>query len=282
MTVELPGLFALRIEIDHLRDLGLHAEGELVGLNAGLESRIVRVGAGGEAIESIHQPESQALLLPGEIPLRLGVVEGILQVHFQPDGIVGRTEIMTVLLVEVTRPHADELGKIVIQRAEPVGDPCTDRRSGRIESMFAGMELNLGPVIVVGRPHRANYRDIIDTAADVREPVAHLDTALPILPESGLERIDDVSLLPVGVIDHDDPDILQPLGILDMRIGRLGDRLSPELREERLRIKALHVAHATSPEEPDHLLCLRGKLGMPVQGKAIPPGPDRFTLQQAA
>ena len=45
--------------------------------------------------------------------------------------------------------------------------------------MAAGVELQLGAVVVVGRPHRADDGEVVDALADVRPPVADLDAALP-------------------------------------------------------------------------------------------------------
>ena len=57
-------------------------------------------------------------------------------------------------------------------------NPRADRRKLPFEHVPAGVELQLGPVVVVGRPHRADHGEVVDARADVRPPVADLDARL--------------------------------------------------------------------------------------------------------
>ncbi len=52
--------------------------------------------------------------------------------------------------------------------------------------------------------HRADDGDVVDAAADVRQPVADLDPTLAVLLETDLERIKLGARLAVGVVHHDD------------------------------------------------------------------------------
>ena len=68
--------------------------------------------------------------------------------------------------------------------------PRADRGKEAVEPIAAGVELKLGAVVVVVRPHRADDREVVDAAADVRPPVADFDAALAALAEADLQRID--------------------------------------------------------------------------------------------
>ena len=57
-------------------------------------------------------------------------------------------------------------------------------------------------MIVVCCPHRSDDRNIIDARANVRKPVTHGCTALPIPFETDLQRIEFVALLAVRIVDH--------------------------------------------------------------------------------
>ena len=56
--------------------------------------------------------------------------------------------------------------------------------------MPAGVELELGAVVVVGRPHRADDGEVVDAGAHVRPPVADLEPALAALAIADLQRIE--------------------------------------------------------------------------------------------
>src|SRR6516225_933956 len=96
--------------------------------------------------------------------------------------------------------------------------PGAERRLPAIEENAAGMKLKLGRVVEIGRPERANHGQIIDAAANVWPPVAHLDPALAALAETDLQRQDfgiDLRLTGEGT------EVLVDLRRLeDARIGR--------------------------------------------------------------
>ena len=71
-------------------------------------------------------------------------------------------------------PSTHELRQVVVERAQAVMDPRADRRERPFERVPAGVELKLGPVVVVGRPHRADDGQVVGMAAQMRPPVADL------------------------------------------------------------------------------------------------------------
>ena len=142
-----------------------------------------------------------------------------------------------------------------------------------VEHVAAGVKLRLGHVVRVGCPHRTHHRDPVDLPGHVRKPIAHLDATLTMLAKSCLQREEHVPLLAVGIGSHR-PLQLQLFRILHVGIRRLRDCPAAVFGEHRLRIEALHVAHAAVHEQPDHALGPGGKV-RPTVGR----GPaDRIGL----
>jgi hypothetical protein len=197
-------------------------------------------------------------------PLRAGEVERIVWIDPQGHRVVRGAEIVAVLFVPVFAvAEGDVLRQVVVQRAEPIVDPRAEIRKVAVVLVPARMELRLSAVVAVGRPQRADDRQPIDLPGEPREPIAHFDAALPMLLEADLERVERVALVAVAV-GHDQPLDGEPLGILHVGEGRLGDRLAGVLGQHWLGIEALHVAHAAIHEEPDHALRLGSEMGPPV------------------
>src|SRR5262249_31347309 len=73
---------------------------------------------------------------------------------------------------------ADELRQVLVERAEAVMYPRADGRQRPLEGVPAGVELQLGAVVVVGGPQGTDHGNVVDAVADVRPPVADLDAAL--------------------------------------------------------------------------------------------------------
>ena len=63
-----------------------------------------------------------------------------------------------------------------------------------------------------------------------------------------------VPLLAVGVVDHHDAGQAQPLRVLHVAIGSLGDGLAGVAVEHRLGIEGFQVADAAVHEQPDDAL----------------------------
>ena len=123
------------------------------------------------------------------------------------------------------RAQDDEAGQVVVERAQAVVDPRADRRELALEHVPAGVELELGAVVVVGGPHRADDGDVVDAVADVRPPVADLDAALAALAVADLQRIER-GLGVVQPLDELADVLLEKWRVEDVRVRRFLDRLA--------------------------------------------------------
>ena len=265
-TVEIAGGFGFGVEVEDFRDGVLHAEGEFVALEPSGEETVFRVVPGGELVELMDEIEVGFLDLGGGGDFRGGEGERVGWVDAEIDGVVGRAEVVTVADVEEARADIYETGEIVAGAGEPVIDPCADGGFARVEHVAAGVELDLGAVIVVGGPHGADEGDVVGAGSDVREPVADFDAALAVAAEADLERVDGGALLTVGVVDDDDADILEFLGGLDVLVRGFGDGFAGVLGEGGFGIEAFHVAETAAHEEPDDAFCFGGVVVEPVGG----------------
>ena len=163
-------------------------------------------------------------------------------------------------------------------------DPGAQRRELAVEHVPAGVELRLRAVVVVGGVHRADHGDVVDAAADVRQPVADLDAALAVFLEADLERIELVPLLAVGIVDDRDPGQLELLGVLHVLERRLADGLAGVLGEHRLGVEGLQVADAAVHEQPDDALGLRREVRLAVGRRPFAVGayPSRWSMAARA
>src|SRR5262249_39948739 len=117
-------------------------------------------------------------------------------------------------------------------------------------NMPAGVKLELRPVIVVRRPHRAYDGNIVDAIADMRPPVAGFNAAFAVLAIADLHRKN----LRVHFVQADDylaQVFLQVRRFERFFVRRLRDGLAGVLIQFRLWIKRLHLARAADHEEPD-------------------------------
>src|SRR5262245_3944542 len=126
------------------------------------------------------------------------------------------------------------------------------------------MELHLRAMIVVGGPHRAHYRDVIDAFGNLRPPVADLYSALTAFFEAHLQGIQ----AGMNLVEPGD-DLAQVL--LDERIflkvleRRIAQTITTELIQSRFGIERLHVADAANHEQPDDTLGFRGEMRFAVR-----------------
>ena len=146
-------------------------------------------------------------------------------------------------------------------------NPRANRRERTFQGMPSRMELKLRPVVVVGRPHGTDEAEVVGHGAQVRPPVAHLQPALAKLPIAHLQRIElRMHLVQTG--DHL-AQVLLEIGRLEhVAIGRFVVGLVRVLVERRLRVEALHLAHAADEKNPDDALRLgrsAGKRGEPLR-----------------
>ena len=183
-------------EAEDVGDGGLHAEGELVRLDPGTQGGVVGVGHRRERVQPPEQLELALLLLVVDVGPGRGEGERVLRVDGQLDAVVVGAEVVgpvssaSAAAVGDGRAQDDELRQVVVERAQAVVDPRADGREIPLEHVAAGVELELGAVVVVGGPHRADDGDVVDAVAQVGPPVADLDPALAALPEADLHRVD--------------------------------------------------------------------------------------------
>src|SRR6266540_1830731 len=104
--------------------------------------------------------------------------------------------------------------------------PGTDGREAAVEQVPAGQELKLGPVVVVGRPHRAEDDELVHTGAEMWPPVTDLGAALPALLEADLKREEGRLALVDDVVSHLLAHVLEERRGQDAGIRALADGLA--------------------------------------------------------
>ena len=85
------------------------------------------------------------------------------------------------------------------------------------------MELDLGTVVIICRPHGANDGNVVDTTADIGEPVTDFYAALSVFFVADLEGIKFVSLLAIGIV-HDENDAREVVQEAFLRVFKSLDR----------------------------------------------------------
>ena len=117
----------------------------------------------------------------------------------------------------------DVLRQVLVERAQTVGNPGADRGMSPLADVPAGVELELGAVVVVGSPERADHGEVVGTRADVLPPVADLQPALAVFPEAGVQAHQDLAAAVRRVARDDVFELLRVEGVL---VGRAVDRLA--------------------------------------------------------
>ena len=97
-----------------------------------------------------------------------------------------RAKIVTVPNIKKPRTNVDELGQILIQRAQSVMNPRTNGRHSLIQHVSSRVELDLCSMIVIGCPHRSDYGTLINHATDIGKPVTNWYSTFPVFLESDL------------------------------------------------------------------------------------------------
>ena len=72
----------------------------------------------------------------------------------------------------------NELGQVFVECSQAVVHPGPDGGEESVTDVPPRMELQLRTMVVIGRPHRTHDGDVVDTIADVRPPIANLNTTL--------------------------------------------------------------------------------------------------------
>ena len=224
-------------------------------------------------------------LLPGRLR-RLTASEGERVDRIEGEGYAGmlRPEIERIdrlARVAPRRPTEDHIaGQILVEPAEPVGSPGAEARLRLVEPVAAGVDLVLGGVVVVGRPHVAYETELVDHARQLRPPVADLDAAAAAGGEADLHRIDDrIDVADIDLLGRHRSKALP----MERRVDRIVKRrlvvgLAGVVVERGLRIERLDVAVAPRQKHPDHRLGPRG--GRRRQGR-LPVTQQRLQRQRA-
>lgn len=121
--------------------------------------------------------------------------------------------------------------------------------------MATGMKLQLSGVVVVRSPHRSYDRNIINTAANVRPPVADIDSTFTATSVSNLHGVDlshhgsrfaaEVSHVPAVKLRINNR----------LAIGRFINRLAGVTVERWLGIERFQMTGSSIHEEPNHTFC---------------------------
>src|SRR5262249_18852807 len=145
--IEIADRLRLGVDIDRVRNRRLHLEGEFIALDPGPHRRVVGLGGGGERIEIAEQIELGPLRFARDVTAWFAERKWARRID---------RELHTAMLgAEVIRPvSADaaaaigegpsehhKLGQILIQGAEAVMDPRTDRGERSLQRMPPRMEL---------------------------------------------------------------------------------------------------------------------------------------------
>ena len=103
-------------ELERLRHRGLHAERQLIRLDAGAQCRVIRVLRRSKTIEPAHQIEVDALLLLADARRSLAELERIARINADRNGVMRRAEVVAIFRVPVLAiAHRDELGQVVVK-----------------------------------------------------------------------------------------------------------------------------------------------------------------------
>ena len=149
-------------------------------------------------------------------------------------------------------PHRDELRQVVAQGTESVVDPRAEGRIAAVEQVPAREEFHLGAVVIVGREHRPDHGDVVNTIAQMRPPVTDGDPALSPSLEPDLRGIDPGLPLVDDVVGDLLPDVLEVRRLKDGQPVRgLANRLARMPVERGLGVKTFEVADTAAHHQPD-------------------------------
>jgi hypothetical protein len=145
----------------------------------------------------------------------------------------------------------DELREVLVQRREAVGGPGADGGEGAaLAGVAAVLEGELGAVVVVDRPQRADDGDVIGAGlADLLEPIADEQAALTVGLVAGVQRHEQLAIA-VGGVGADDV-LVDAGGIEDGFERRVIDGLAGILVEGGLDVEGFDVGDAAAEEDPD-------------------------------
>ena len=124
--------------------------------------------AADKSIQPAQQLELAGLLFVENVPGRRRERQRVLGIDRELDAVVLGAQVarpmapQSAATIRNRRADHDEARQVIAQRAEPIVNPRADRRKLALEHVPAGVELKLGSVVVVCRPHRANHSHVVD------------------------------------------------------------------------------------------------------------------------
>ena len=230
----------LLVDVEHIGGLGLHAERDLVGLEARLERRVLREVLLVERVERVDEVELAALLGLGDVGvadvldhllhvLRLGVdARALIDAGQERRAVVPRAAGR-----QAAGAQGDKAGEVLVLAAEAVDGPRAEARLSDTQRTGVhehGRNLVRRDVGI----HRADDRHVVHVLRGLGEELADLDARLAV----GFElerRAHRDAVAPDGLVVH--------------------------FREHRFRIPGIHVRRGALREDVDDGLGLAGKLG---------------------
>ena len=189
-AVELVGRFGFVRDIGQFGHAGLHAEGQLVLLDAGVRCGIAHLAV----VDFVQFPqpvERRAADLGGDA---VGVVDvknriaagaegnaGVLARQIAGRPQAGRNRLHLLGVGRIGHQH-DEGRQIVIHRAQAVGSPCAQARTAG--NLVAGLHVADGRLVVDGLGvHAADEANVVDVLGQIRQQFADPHAGLSVLGE---------------------------------------------------------------------------------------------------
>ena len=235
--------FGFLADVEGIGSLHLHAVGQLEALDAGIELLVVLALLEVVFVQCVEQIELATLLLEIERAVLDELDELIHLRVFRVDvgalvdaGEEGGLPVLRAPRRHAFRAHGDVAGQVFILGTEPVSDPRT--HAGTMQTPVATVhEAERGLMIWHIGIHGADDAEVIGIGGGFGKDVAHLQAALTILLE-GKRRLQSCSGRAFG-------------------LQHTRQRLAIELRQQRLRVKGIHLRRSTIHEEVDHPLRFR-------------------------
>ncbi len=186
--VEVERRGGLLVEIEHLRKLALHAEGQLVGRDQALDLGILAEGLRGGAVQLLHVIELHALGAQGAagVPQVADLLAGAKIASADPRPLVdGRQERRAVVrraAVVLRRADGDEARQVFVRGAQAVEDPRSEAGPGELGNAAVHLQERLGVVGQVG-VHAVEQAELVGMARQLGEEFADPQAALAVLGE---------------------------------------------------------------------------------------------------
>ena len=261
-AVEAAGRLALAAQVDHLRRGGLHAEGQLVGVDPGGEVAVEIAFFQVARVDAAHEVERPALRPTGEAAGRAQVDDGLATAAHERTLVRRRQKAVgpggRAALRRAAGVRQHDVGRHVpVLGAEAVAQPAAEARLAHEDAAGVHLvdRLRVVDAVTVAAPDDAQ---LVRALRQVVEEVADLESRFAAWPErpDGAEK---------GVAGH-----LPPGHDLSKA---LRERLTRVASEGRLGVEEVDVARSAVHEEVDHSLRARPEVRPPrSQGRSPAPG----------